>query len=602
MSAILGSRPGALWSKLKGLSPVHKRELIVLFVLTPVMLVSGAAVFQMLGEVWGPANKPYGITHHLFYSASLVLGLDPRSILVFASFIFIGLFVLIAFDEYKQMNGILLLGVTGIGAAILLRRGIFINNLNLASSPLLILGGFLTGIVLGGLKRDSNGFYHDFTRGDDNSSVREFDRAMPRVFLVVSAIVLLGLVERLFQYDSPIVFDNTQVVFQDFQLLAVQLGETFPYIIASGVFLGSIYEFRSNVHNKEIILLGGTGSGKSTTMAGLDYSIDQYMGGGRRAAKPNGPLEILSSRLNDEDLEAFPSTPEAQVLPLEFSYKHGLLFPRKVTIRTLDYAGDHMQGLRPHESSEDVATDDIDEVFEVGKHMLENATPDGTADEDEIDNAWFDIDWFGDTMDVGKKPTKLDAFSSDDGHPEIVSTLIKDLIWHADSIGMLYPLEDYAYMTFERGTSPPYIEANHEEKEVKTFTRPRDIDGYKRSYSKIEKSTNRSDIFYVATFSDLAIRDFEYMSKWADMGVNHLDRWDLFAQHIKKEFLNSEKSRAESHLPDGSHDLVPIYYPIENTEPVDIGDADDFEIDLDASDSRLPLHGGRELLDRMGKR
>ena len=598
MSAIGNPRINSLLLKIKGLSPVHKRELVILFVLAPAMVVSGAGVFQMLAEAWEPPSGQHGITFYTFVAISSSLGLEPNNVLIFGSFVFIGLFTLISFDEYKQTNGFLLLGVTAIGAAILIRMGVFIDELNWFQSPLLILGGFATGIVLGGLKRDSSGIYHDLIRNRSTSSSREFDRAMPRVFLSVSAIVILGLIERIFRYQSPLIYAGDQIVFREFQLMAVQFGESVPYILASAVFLGSIFRFRSNIHDKEIILLGGTGSGKSTTMAGIDYSIDQYMGGGRRAAKPNGPLEILSSRLSDGGLAAFPSTPTNQLLPLEFSYKHGVLFPRKVTIRTLDYAGDHMQGLVPHESNEDVITEDIDEVFEIAEYMLDTATPDG---EDVEDNEWFGVNWFGDKEDVGKNPTDLDGFSSRGSKRDIVSTLIKDLIWHADSIGMLYPLEDYAYMTFERGTNPPYIEPDHKNKEVKTFTRSRDIEAYKMSYNKIEKSANTSDIFYVATFSDLAIRDFEYLSDWAEMDVNHLDRWDLFGRHIKTEFLNAGDSRAKSHLPDNDHDLVPIYYPIENNEPLETGEEHDFEIDLNAPDSRLPLHGSQELLDRMGE-
>lgn len=596
MGSISNSRIQAFWLKLKGLSPVHRRELIILFGLTPIMLVSGVGVVQMLAEAWGPNSLPYGLTLHAFRAASGILGLGTHNVLIFGSFVFIGVFFLIAIDEYKQIIGLLLLGVTAIGALFLLRMGVFVENLNWAQSPLLIAGGFVTGIVLGGLKRDSQGFYHDLTRSTSGSSSREFDRAIPRVFYAISVIVVLGLLERILEYDSPIGYFGGEIVFREFHFIGIELGESLPYIAASGVFLLSIYKFRSNIHGKEIVLLGGTGSGKSTSMAGLDYSIDEYMGGGRRTAKPNGPLEVLSNRLNEDRLHAFPSTPRNQLLPLEFSYKHGLLFPRKVTIRSLDYAGDHMQGLTPHESEEDVVTSDIDEVFEVAKYILDHASP----EEADVENEWFEIDWFGDEEDVGKSPDELKELGPR-SKPAIVNILIKDLIWHADSIGMLYPLEDYAYLTFERGTNPPYIEMDEENEKVKTFTRPRDVNGYKRAFSEIEKKSSGKDIFYVATFADLAISDFEYMSKWASDDVNHLDRWDLFGKHIKTEFLNAGEARAKSHLPEDSYDLVPIYYPIESDDPVGEGDTEDFEINLDTSDNRLPLHGSQELLNRMGK-
>jgi hypothetical protein len=590
------------WRRLQGLSPVHRRELKILFVLTPLMLVSGAGVFLMLAEAWN--ERPLGLSFHIFYGAAHVLGIDPHDLFIFGSFLFIGLFVLISLDEYKQTNGVLLLGVTAIGAALLLQRGVFVEYVNWTQSPAVMVGGFLSGIGIGGLKRDSNGIYHDLTRSRPNASVREFDRAMPRVFYLVGIIAGVGLFERVFQYDSPIVYLGDRVVLQPFQFLSIELGETLPFVLATGVFLGTIYRFRSNLYDKEIIVLGATGSGKSSLMAGLDYSIEGYMSGGRRAAKPSEPLRKLSSRLGDGGLNAFPSTPKNQALPLEFSYKHGVLFPRKVTIRTLDYAGDHLQGLSPHESPGEVATDDIEEVFDIARYLLDNATPEGAED---AGSEWYDVDWFGDRDHIGTDPYSMEAFETPVGEArmgkaEIVEELVKDMIWHADSIGMLYPLEDYAFMTFERGTNPPYIEPDYDEERVEPFTRPRDVGAYQDTYHRIDNGEQYldTDIFYIATFADLAVKDYDYFSDGASRGFGHLDRWDLFASHIKAEFLNAGDDRfGESELTTDSYDLVPVYYPIENTSP--IGSDEELEIDLNTADSRLPLHGSQELLDRMGE-
>lgn len=554
----------------------------------------------MLSEAY--TIRPYGLSYHLFFAVTHYFGLGWNYAAVFGSFLLIGVFVLITLDEYKQLHGVLLLIVTGLGVIVLWQRGeiTFIGLVPLGSYSATMIAGLIGGITFAGIRYNPSGsgssLSHDLTSTTADKSPREFNRALPRAFYLVSAIVLIGLFERIFTYDSPIVFLQQQVVTQPITLDAILLGESMSYVLASGFFLTSLFLFRSNTHDKEIIVIGATGTGKSTMMAGLNYSIPEYKTSSRRLSNPNPPLRVLTERLSNDGFEGFPSTPNDQVLPLKFTYKHGILFPRKVTIRTFDYAGDHIKGLRPWQNEEDTITNDMDEAFDAANYLLRQATAGGEGDE----GGFYDVEWFGGRDGVGKDPRNFDDVDDDESNSEIVQKLIKDMIWFSDSIGLIYPLEDYADPAVEDGTIPSYVDVDDG-----SVVQRRRRKEYVGTYDLLCKEYPNKDVFYITTFADLAINDFELQSRWSEREISHLNRWDLFTDHIKQRFLNIGKPGG-SKVVNESYDLVPVYFPVTNEEPpADSEDGDEgegeYDIELNTSDSRLPLHGAEKLLDRMGE-
>jgi energy-coupling factor transporter ATP-binding protein EcfA2 len=593
-------------------SPLHRRELKLLVVLSFGMVLSGVGVFRMLSVSW--SARPLGLTAHLFYGTLGTLGVGVDTALAFCSFTVLGLFLLTALDEYKQVHGVLLLVATAVGSVILFERGVFVTAIDWGSEIPSMVAGLATGLVVGGLERDGFGLTHDVFQNGRTTGRFEFDRALSRVFLVVSVIVVVGLIEQLFVYESPLVYAAGEFRRQPATLHRVALADSLGSAVSAAVFLGTIYVFRSNTKQKDIVLLGATGAGKSTLMAGLNYAAPEYTSG-RTATDDNEPLWVLTNRLREYGFAGFPSTPNGQAFPMAFTYKHGFLFPRKVTVRTLDYAGDHLQGFTPRTDASETATASMDEAFAVAEFLLNNAESVETTGERRADggaeaetagertatgeratgeragtggDGFAAIEWYGDSATVGTNPKEIDTLADCDTDSAVVREIVRDMAFYADSIGLLYPLEDYADTTVQNGTHKPYVSLDRRGRIVPTRDRSADYEQVFRRIDEAYRADKR--LFCVATFADLVTDDFAVNGP---AGVDHEDRWDLFGEYVRREFLTGR-------LPsDTAYDPIPVYFPITSESPP--GPGEELEIDLDAPGDRLPLRGASELLDRMGE-
>ncbi|MFB6176495.1 MAG: hypothetical protein ABEI99_05015, partial [Halobaculum sp.] len=401
-------------------------------------------------------------------------------------------------------------------------------------------------------RRDGFGLTHDALRSGRTTGRFEFDRALTRVFLVVSVIVLVGLIEQLLVYDSPLVYAGGEFRTRPLGFRGFALADSVGSTVSAAVFLGTIYVFRSNTRQKDIVLLGATGAGKSTLMAGLNYAAPQYTSG-RTATDDNEPLWVLTNRLREQGFAGFPSTPNGQAFPMSFTYKHGFLFPRKVTVRTLDYAGDHLRGFTPRTDASETATDSMDEAFAVAEFLLNNAETvetegsRGRAAGAAADGGFAAIEWYGEDATVGTNPDEIDALAACDTDAEVVREIVRDMAFYADSIGLLYPLEDYADETVQNGTHKPYVRLDQRGRIVPTRDRSAD---YEQVFRRIDEAYRTDkELFCVATFADLVTDDFAVNGP---AGVEHEDRWDLFGEFVRQEFLTGR-------LPaDSAYDPIPV--------------------------------------------
>ncbi|MEZ3117266.1 hypothetical protein RYH80_15225 [Halobaculum sp. MBLA0147] len=583
----------SLLGRLASVTPLHRRELFLLCTLPPVLLVTGLEVVRLVGEA--VTKRPKGLPYHLLYAPGAVLGLDPGVTRAVAGGFLLGLFLLTALDEYKRVHGVLLLILSGVGLVVLNGVDVLLVDWTRQVGPLVV--GVLLGATVGGLRRGGSlGVTHDVFRDGPETSLREFPRALYRVFAVVGLVAVVALVESAVIYDSPLVARPDGITMQAFELRGV-VWRGFLYDAGVVVgFLASIWTFRSNTADTEVVLLGPTGAGKTSTLAGLAASAPAYAGG---TADVNEPLAKLRDGLESDG--TFPSTRRDRLYPLSLSYRHGRLFPRKVTIRTLDYAGDHLADFEPRRSADETLTDDATTVFEVARYLYHRAAvADGgagefaewatgesaetTDDEPQPDTEETDAAPLrGGDEPVGRDPGTVSGLAETSGS-ERVAELVADAVYHADVVGLVYPMDDFAQPAVESGTVPPYARVVDGELE-----NPRVRESYTETLaSVVETAADTTDLFAVATKADY-VREYAAI----ESGVNPDRDWRAFGRVIARDCVGDA-------MPAVLHDdTVPVYLPVTDDEPP--GRRKELSVDLDTESDRLPLHGAESLLDRTGR-
>lgn len=562
------------------------------------LLVTGLEVVRLVGEA--VTKRPKGLPYHLLYAPGTVLGLDPGATRAVAGGFLLGLFLLTALDEYKRVHGVLLLVLSGVGLVVLNGVDVLLVDWGRQVGPLAV--GLLLGSAVGGLRRGgSHGVTHDVFRDGPETSLREFPRALYRVFAVVGLIAVVALVESAVIYDSPLVARPDGIATQAFELRGVVWrGLWYDAGVVVG-FLASIWTFRSNTADTEVVLLGPSGAGKTSTLAGLAASAPAYAGG---TVAVNEPLAKLRDGLESDG--TFPSTRRDRLYPLSLSYRHGRLFPRKVTIRTLDYAGDHLADFEPRHSAEETVTGDATTVFEVARYLYHRAAvADGgagefaeraddesgggdgggsRADTEETDAAPLrGGDDTGADESVGRDPGTVPGLAGTSGS-ERVAELVADAVYHADVVGLVYPVDDFAEPAIQSGTVPPY--ARVVDGQLKN---PRVRGAYTETLaSVVETAADTTDLFAVATKAD-------YVREYAatEGGVDPDRDWRAFGCVIARDCAGDA-------MPTALHDdTVPVYLPVADDGPPRRGE--ELSLDLDTESDRLPLHGAEALLDRTGR-
>jgi len=529
----------------------RRREILLLVGFVAVTTASGLEVASVVADAY--SQPPRGLSYHAFFVAGSLVGLSPGGTVVFAAASLAGSFVLVACDRYRRFTGVVLLAVGAGGLVSLTDAGV--ARVDWAAHVPVALLGVATGLVGGGLTL-RGGPSHDVFDTTGSDTRLEFPHAIPRLFVVLSVVTVVAVVDAAVVYDSPVVYRDGGVVSQQFTLRAVAGWGVLLDAAAGVVFLGAVWSFGDATAEREVALLGATGAGKTATMAGLAASVDDYAGGQYALGVP---LQRLRAELDERG--TFPSTPRTAVVPLRTTFRHGWLLPRKVTVRTLDYAGNHLDEFTPIDPSA-TATADADEAFAVARHVYNTRA---AADPDR-------------TPPDGRNPDDVPALAelSDD---EIVPQLLRDVVAHSDGVGLLYPMDDFAAPAVRAGCQPPYADVDGVE-----VVNPRNREAYQSTFRTVVDSYGgQKDLFAVATKADLVRRyctDVE--------NADPSDDWTGFGETVARSCVGDE-------LPASlRHGLVPVHFEVAGRregETVLVADTDD---------DQYPLRGAGHLLDRVG--
>lgn len=532
-----------------GTSSVRRREILSLVALAVVTSVSGLEVAGVVADAYG--GPPRGLSYHLFFAAGGLVGLSPDGTVVFAATLLTGVLALVAFDRYRRFNGLVLLVVAAGGLVVLTDAGLV--RVDWAAHPLAAGAGLTTGLLGGGLTF-RGGPDHDVFDTTGSSSRLEFPHATPRLAVLLSIVTVAAVAESAVVYDSPVVYRDGAITTQQFAVRSVNLAGLPVGVLAGLVFLASVWLFRDATAEREVTVLGATGAGKTAAMAGLAASVDDYAGG---QCSLNPPLQRLRAELDERG--TFPSTPRTAVVPLRMTFRHGWLLPRKVTVRTVDYAGNHLDSFSPVDPSA-AATANADEAFEVVRHLY-NTRAAADPDQTPLD-------------DPGTSPDDVPALAelADD---ELVPQLLCDVVAHSDGVGLLYPMDDFAAPAVRAGCQPPYVDVDGVE-----VVNPRDREAYLSTFRAVVDAYDDTDLFAVATKADIVRR---YCTEVED--ADPVRDWTGFGETVARTCVGDT-------LPTGL-ELLPVHFVVE-------AEADETVLVADAADGNYPLRGAGHLLDRVG--
>jgi len=175
----------------------------------------------------------------------------------------------------------------------------------------------------------------------------EFRRATKGLSLVAAAIVAIGFLESHLLYQSPISLVRSEGP----SIATASLGlkfigaNVFVDLIASGVFVGSVYAFATYESAVQVFLIGAQRVGKSLGMSGGIYEVEQEVAKATNTSpNPTRPLSLRHQSLAaDEDWGDYngPNN-RGEYEHLEFQTQTGNYLPKYVQVGTIDYAGEYV--------------------------------------------------------------------------------------------------------------------------------------------------------------------------------------------------------------------------------------------------------------------
>lgn len=593
--------------------PTFRREFVTLVVLIVVLGYSTYRLFQnMVPAALSPRSELLAVIDGVINDA---FGTAAEPTLVIPIGAILGLMILISFDHYKYLYGYLLLAATAIGFLALIQAPTVLDptSWQWAENLPFLAVGVVVGVIGGGLRRDRAGgtdnrsLTHDYLkqRGRPGANL-EFGAALPRLLYVLGGLLVFLLFEYVVEYrlSPPGIYGfNTSGIGLD--------------LIATGCVLVVLWTVRTYTADTNILLVGASRSGKTTGMAGLGYTAGMYTD-----VSADRPLKKLTDEFKERGFDGIESTTANENIPVQLSFKHGFLFPRRINLRTIDYAGELIESgsggdtrnVRVPKPADDdpTVTDSFDEAFDVARYMR------WRRDRDEDDETFI-----GGVDPVGINPTGDDlswpadakARGGDLDDSAVMQYVVQDMMYYADSIGLVLPMDDFGRYAAEN-RAPEWSTITRDGELGGVGDRGGYLDVFDKIYDQLgggeythegeEYQGKGNDVFYLFTFADVAIPSFQ--DEHEEVAQPATDRPEKFRTHVLEKFIpkyDATKYMGGLYAGSSSYAGVPEYEP-DNARMVnfDVRESkSETESSPELEDQERPvLHGTKELLDRLGRR
>lgn len=277
------------------------RDHIKFLVFLTIVVILTPFLMDIIARSWN--------TELMDWASETIRSIDPNGISILINMaigFYVGSIILLFIDRYKRIQAILL----SIGIYIMF--GYMSESFGISWDIIFLGIGTAIGIILGS----------NLANGNINVDIKEFRKAANNISIFSIAYAILSF---LILYASPDQ-DNSNFIKDAITILA------FTY------FFGKLMNYEAQ--GPRIFVLGPANAGKTMFLAGCylrALNITEI------PARPSRALLQLIRQLHQRDIPWPERT--GGIVEYQFTYETGVLFPRKTTMRTIDYPGVYLENL-----------------------------------------------------------------------------------------------------------------------------------------------------------------------------------------------------------------------------------------------------------------
>ncbi|MDJ1434288.1 hypothetical protein [Halostagnicola sp. A-GB9-2] len=252
----------------------------------------------------------------------------------------IGLLALMTLDPKKRWQALLIWIGLGVTLFFLASSGTFVPDVSQPEDAIAILPGLVLGLLLGGGRKALE---------LKQMGPIEYRRATWSIYALLVGVVFVSLIEAHIVYPEFIEVSEQGVTIlsPESSGLSLRADGLAVNVLASGVAVGTARRFTQYESNDSFFVLGPPASGKSLLLIGaylkaLERDEDKRQSQ-REALNPSQDLMELVENLDRDATDwIVEATGRSELQHLEFKFVKGTLFPKNVTVSSVDYAGEHL--------------------------------------------------------------------------------------------------------------------------------------------------------------------------------------------------------------------------------------------------------------------
>lgn len=312
------------------------REELAFVVYLLLIVALAPLVAGLIGDAWEASQLIKPLTE-----TATLAGLSADVVILGGLGLFVGLLGLMTVDKKKRWTALLLWIGFGIIAYQLASAGQLIPEISGVDQIMWLLPGALIGITIGG----GLGAVRLRSLGPT-----EFRRGTKSVYILFALIVLVSLLELHISYPSLLEVSDQTLSIQippdpSVGLISDGLAVNAAIGIAA---IATVRQFVRYDSGEDFFIIGPPSSGKSLLLIGCylealkrdaDKNIRQ-----RESLDPSQDLMELVENLDRDASEwIVEATGRSELRDLRFKYIRGSIFPKNVTISSVDYAGEHLR-------------------------------------------------------------------------------------------------------------------------------------------------------------------------------------------------------------------------------------------------------------------